>query len=421
MRVRTSRRALLATSGVVFGLSTSFALREKRSAAHGEGGSASLDLASVEMPPTIGQTELQVYVPSTGHSVGGLFLDYWRATGTGAVFGNPISEPFAAGGYYSQAFENAIFQYRPDMLYTVNPVVQLMPLGRMVLAQRVGTVSPDGRRASGGGNPRGDAWFPLARDDARAAQVVAEGGVFVEATGHTISGDFLTWYEQHEGDLYLGAPLGEPLIERGRTVQYFEGGLLIEEGGSVQLAPLAKEMSSQLGIDTVRSDRDDLPVYDEGLFQVAVNPNPLGSPSVPGPKRIAINLSTQQLTATQGETLITTGLVTSGLAPNTTEQGRFRVRLKYPLQDMAGFVDSTGEVITVGDAAASTTDSAGSYQVKDVPHVMYFNMDAEALHGAYWRDVFGEPGSHGCVNLPLDMAAFLYGWAPLGTQVLVYA
>ena len=36
------------------------------------------------------------------------------------------------------------------------------------------------------------------------------------------------------------------------------------------------------------------------------------------------------------------------------------------------------------------------------------------------RAVFGEPGSHGCVNLPVDMAAFLYGWAPLGTPVWVH-
>lgn len=30
---------------------------------------------------------------------------------------------------------------------------------------------------------------------------------------------------------------------------------------------------------------------------------------------------------------------------------------------------------------------------------------------------FAEPGSRGCVNLPLETAAFLCGWAPLGTPV----
>jgi lipoprotein-anchoring transpeptidase ErfK/SrfK len=28
--------------------------------------------------------------------------------------------------------------------------------------------------------------------------------------------------------------------------------------------------------------------------------------------------------------------------------------------------------------------------------------------------------SHGCINLPLPVAAFLYGWVPLGTPVTVY-
>jgi lipoprotein-anchoring transpeptidase ErfK/SrfK len=28
--------------------------------------------------------------------------------------------------------------------------------------------------------------------------------------------------------------------------------------------------------------------------------------------------------------------------------------------------------------------------------------------------------SHGCVNLPLDMAEWLFGWAPLGTEVWIH-
>ncbi len=51
---------------------------------------------------------------------------------------------------------------------------------------------------------------------------------------------------------------------------------------------------------------------------------------------------------------------------------------------------------------------------------MYFNLDAEALHGAYWHNNFGHKMSHGCVNLPLYFATWLYGWAPLGTEVWVH-
>jgi hypothetical protein len=58
----------------------------------------------------------------------------------------------------------------------------------------------------------------------------------------------------------------------------------------------------------------------------------------------------------------------------------------------------------------------------------------EGLHDAWWRSDFG-PGSnyaptdlgtgnyilgtHGCVNLPMDAATFVWNWAPLGTTVVV--
>jgi lipoprotein-anchoring transpeptidase ErfK/SrfK len=72
-------------------------------------------------------------------------------------------------------------------------------------------------------------------------------------------------------------------------------------------------------------------------------------------------------------------------------------------------------VLSVG-----TTEGQGTpYDVKDVPNVMYINYDAEALHGAYWHNNFGHRMSHGCINLPLDVAAFLYEWAPVGTAVTV--
>ena len=125
----------------------------------------------------------------------------------------------------------------------------------------------------------------------------------------------------------------------------------------------------------------------------------------------------------QGDTLISTSFVSTGLEPNHTEQGVFHVRYKLEEQDMAGATGPNGEVIAMGeDAAENASSSQGQsgYTVEDVPHVMYFDMDAEALHGAYWHNNFGQRMSHGCINLPLDFATFLYGWAPLGTMVWVH-
>ena len=87
---------------------------------------------------------------------------------------------------------------------------------------------------------------------------------------------------------------------------------------------------------------------------------------------------------------------------------------------MSGFTSNTGEVVGVGtDSTPDSTNGLSEYEVADVPNVMYFDFDAEALHGAYWHNNFGNKMSHGCVNLPLDVAAFLYQWAPLGTAVTV--
>jgi lipoprotein-anchoring transpeptidase ErfK/SrfK len=56
------------------------------------------------------------------------------------------------------------------------------------------------------------------------------------------------------------------------------------------------------------------------------------------------------------------------------------------------------------------------YKLPNVTNVMYFYA-GYALHGAYWHRNFGQPMSHGCVNLTLDDAAWLYQWSPPGIVV----
>jgi hypothetical protein len=377
-------------------------------------------LAGVELPPDIGQSDFQVYVKASRHTLRGSMLDYWRANGASIVYGNPISEPFAAeNGLYSQAFEGGVFQYHSEYLYTDEPIMRLMPIGATALSERVGTFRVDGRRGLGGGSRTHAAWNPLPVDSRAAQRAAAEGGIYADATGHTVTREFLAWYQANEGGFYLGNPLSQPVRERGLTVQYFEGALLMrDDEGAVTVAPLAKELAATLNIDTSPVSRGKLPLYRERLFLTNPNPNPRGDPNTPGRKWIEVSIGQQTLWAYQGDTLISMSLVSTGLPPNLTELGLFHVRLKYPKQDMRGFQNSTGEVVGFGtDAPAGGTVS---YDVEDVPNVMYFDMDAESLHGAYWHNNFGHPMSHGCINLPLDFAAYLYGWAPLGTMVWVH-
>ena len=112
---------------------------------------------------------------------------------------------------------------------------------------------------------------------------------------------------------------------------------------------------------------------------------------------IDINLSQQRITAYQGRTAVFSGLVSTGVAGKRTPTGRFAVRTKIPAQRMSG----------------------PGYNLPGVPYVMYF-AGANAIHGAYWHNNFGRPMSHGCVNMRIPEAKWLYNWASIGTPVVVH-
>lgn len=378
-------------------------------------------MGNAELPPELGQAGMSVYIPETGHTISDVFLDYWRATGEEAMFGLPISEPFATeDGQYAQVFERGALRYLPLMVWTVEPFVRPMPVGRILIGERTSGVNAQagGKRLATGSRATG--MQALAPDDPLVQTVLAEGGVYDEVTGHTISGAFLEWYQSHEGDFYLGSPLSEVVTEQGQPAQWFDGGLLIETESGVQLAPLGARLAERFGVSTDPVASGDVPTYNEALFINTPNPAPVGESSGYGPKRIEVSISEQTLRAYEGDTLVLQTYVSTGLAPNDTEIGRFRIRYKVPLEDMRGATDAEGNVVwVVGDGGKEPPGSI-PYGVSDVPFVMYVNLDAEALHGAYWHNNFGQRMSHGCINLPVPVAEFLYGWAPLGTPVTVY-
>jgi lipoprotein-anchoring transpeptidase ErfK/SrfK len=45
-----------------------------------------------------------------------------------------------------------------------------------------------------------------------------------------------------------------------------------------------------------------------------------------------------------------------------------------------------------------------------------------ALHGTYWHNAFGTGArmSHGCINLTIEDAQWLYEWADIGTTVTIH-
>ncbi len=377
-------------------------------------GAGTKEFAPEILPADMGQTQMAVLVPETQHTLRGTMLDYWRANGAASVYGNPISEPYLApNGYYSQAFERGVFQYMPEYQWTDDPTIRLQPIGGTELNINRDAVRADGRRVTG--DRRAASTLPGVNSADRQEQVASEGGRFSEETGFSISGQFGAWFDSHEGWFYLGAPISEPFRDRGVMVQYFRNGMLMEQDDVVRPAPLPVESPGRFGVDLSAAEDTNLPVYSESLFISNYNPYGVDTSTLPGRRSIVVSISEQTLTAYQGDQIILQTLVSTGIEPNHTEIGAFHVRIKFPVQDMQGFTSSTGEVVSVG-----TEEGQGEqYLVKDVPNVLYINYDAEALHGAYWHNNFGNRMSHGCINLPLDVAAFIYEWAPLGTAVTV--
>ncbi len=133
--------------------------------------------------------------------------------------------------------------------------------------------------------------------------------------------------------------------------------------------------------------------------------NPPGQPGTePGAgKWIDVNISTQTFTAYEGTRAVRSALVSTGVASHPTPLGRFATYVKLKSQTMYGGSKAAGDY----------------YYLPDVPNVMYFYRDY-ALHGTYWHKNFGRPMSHGCVNLTLADAAWLFDWAPLGTPVVTH-
>jgi LysM repeat protein len=123
--------------------------------------------------------------------------------------------------------------------------------------------------------------------------------------------------------------------------------------------------------------------------------------STGGERWIDVNLTTQTLTAFEGQTPIMQSVVSTGAWPTQTVVGTFEIYVKYPSTTMYG------------------GSGADYYYLPDVPNVMYF-YSGYALHGTYWHNNFGTPMSHGCVNLSEPDAQWLFNWASEGTKVVTH-
>lgn len=114
-------------------------------------------------------------------------------------------------------------------------------------------------------------------------------------------------------------------------------------------------------------------------------------------KWIQIDLANQRLIAWEGATPVYAVIVSTGKNSTPTRVGTFAIQTKHRLTRMSG----------------------PGYDVTNVPYTMYYHR-GYAVHGAYWHRRFGTPVSHGCVNVAVDHAKWLFNWASVGTPVVVH-
>ncbi|KAB7790448.1 L,D-transpeptidase family protein [Bifidobacterium leontopitheci] len=118
-----------------------------------------------------------------------------------------------------------------------------------------------------------------------------------------------------------------------------------------------------------------------------------------GDPHAVINLSEQKVYAYKGSTLVKTFLVSTGKPSTPTDNGTFFVHTKYTSQTMRG----------------------EDYVTPNVPWVTYYNQ-GEGFHGAPWNPdgiASGTPKSHGCTNMNVADAKWIYDFLPVGAMVQV--
>lgn len=123
-------------------------------------------------------------------------------------------------------------------------------------------------------------------------------------------------------------------------------------------------------------------------------------------KRLYVDLTQQKILAFEGERLIYDFPVSTGKW-YATPTGEFRIWTWLRYTRMSG-----------GSKANGTY-----YNLPNVPYTMYFANNqvpkyrGYGIHGAYWHNNFGQPMSHGCVNMREADVAKIYEWTFKDTSI----
>lgn len=340
----------------------------------------------------------RVYFSQTGHYLSYGFLNYWRGHGGIDLFGYPLTEEITdpATGLTVQYFERAVFEWHGDQ-----------PEGSRVQLRRLGADITHGD-TNGAFDP-----IKAASDDSCN---------FYQETSHRLCNGFLNFWQNGGGVVVFGFPISEEFDQKNPdtgqtyTVQYFERARFEwhpnsdGSGGTVMLGRLGYQAAQgdRVSVASIPYDKN-VPEYspylwyDPNATPDQVSAPPPGAPSAQA-KWIEVDLTHQYLRAWEFDQKVFGEYISSGVPDHPTPTGTFHIFAKLRYDDMT-------------NGLAGQPDY---YNLPNVPWVMYFLAGGYALHGTYWHHNFGNVMSHGCVNMTIDGAAWVYNWAPMGTTVWIH-
>lgn len=369
------------------------------------------------------------FFPETGHTLSEPFATFWNSYGGAPIFGPPVSEPFIDPATDSevQVFEGAVLESRSG-------VVSLRPAGRD-LAERDGLMSDPAFLPAPptGGNPylvnAGDGLRLRAAPNGESSMVslLPNSTEFIAAAG--ASGEWIPGYAEGLSGWVAGSYLAErpPLPQ----LQVADWDLAVWQGATLEETNVRREPTTKAPIAETLEFGEPVTVSEwlkgEEVFEAAdmwakvgegryvysrnigrnapVLPLPIPADAPTWGRWIDISLIQQLLTAYDGTTPLRTVPVTTGMAGWETPPGLYSI-----LNRVANETMNSGAI-----------GAENFYRLDDVLFTQYFTDLGHALHFAWWRtkETIGRPGSHGCVNLLLEDARFLWDWADYGTPIYI--
>lgn len=201
------------------------------------------------IPANAAQTSSPTYyIEETGHSLGGVYLDFWMANAGIADLGMPVSEPQAVAGGERQYFEYGVLDLTGDQVVAAEVGQELLELRHDPLSTAAGK-RVGAEREAGAFAGLGDAT-----------------GVIIEPSVTTaIDNDWLakigSEYDEQGGVERFGRPVSDVHFAMGKVIRWYSGGRVQawnSPGAEATVATAGKELALLSEVDTTEIAVGDL-------------------------------------------------------------------------------------------------------------------------------------------------------------------